>query len=213
MTLTCIHGKFNTSTRRNKVSVDGNSVYCTIDNFREYANYKQFFAFKYDTNTTITENVTDKNVTTNTSVSNAEIKNTVGQIYKLSANTKLYTSSSMKIAYNYKKNTKVQVLENVTSDIDKVKVLKTNLVRYMYNDNDTNTKNIAISTNTTTNNVLKNTYTLKSNTKLYKNSALRNGYNYKKGTKLKLLSKTNNIAKVQVVKTNIIRYVNMKYLK
>ena len=165
--------KFDTSTRRGKVTVDGNSVYCSIDNFKRYANYKQFFAFKYDVNTTITENVTDTKVTTNTSNENANIKNTVGQVYKLDKNTKLYASSSMTKAYNYKKNTKVQVLENVTSNIDKVKVLKTNLVRYMYVDNTVNTKNITISTNTTTNSVSNKTYTLKSNTKLFANLDLK----------------------------------------
>ena len=44
-------GKFNTSTRRGKVTVDGNTVYCSIDNFREYANYMKFFAFKNEGST------------------------------------------------------------------------------------------------------------------------------------------------------------------
>lgn len=41
-------GKFETSTRRGKVRVSGNTVYCSIDNFRNYANYSKFFAFKHD---------------------------------------------------------------------------------------------------------------------------------------------------------------------
>ena len=41
-------GKFDTSTRRGKVTVDGNTVYCSIDNFRNYANAQKFFAYKYD---------------------------------------------------------------------------------------------------------------------------------------------------------------------
>ena len=41
-------GKFDTSTRRGKVSVNGNTVYCSIDNFRNYANYKGFFCYGYD---------------------------------------------------------------------------------------------------------------------------------------------------------------------
>lgn len=41
-------GKFETSTRRGKVTVNGNTVYCSIDNFRNYANYTKFFAFKHD---------------------------------------------------------------------------------------------------------------------------------------------------------------------
>lgn len=43
-------GKFSTSTRRGKVTVDGNTVYCSIDNFRNYANYSKFFAFSHDGN-------------------------------------------------------------------------------------------------------------------------------------------------------------------
>ena len=43
-------GKFDTSTRRGKVTVDGNIVYCSIDNFRNYANYRGFFAYKHNGN-------------------------------------------------------------------------------------------------------------------------------------------------------------------
>lgn len=43
-------GKFETSTRRGKVTVAGNTVYCSIDNFREYANYTRFFAYAHDGN-------------------------------------------------------------------------------------------------------------------------------------------------------------------
>lgn len=55
-------GKFDTSTRRGKVTVSGNTVYCSIDNFRNYANYKGFFAYKHNGN--IQENT--GNVTTST---------------------------------------------------------------------------------------------------------------------------------------------------
>lgn len=41
-------GKFDTSTRRGKVTVSGKTVYCSIENFREYANYRGFFAYKHD---------------------------------------------------------------------------------------------------------------------------------------------------------------------
>lgn len=39
-------GKFDTSTRRGKVTVNGYNVYCSIENFREYANYTKFFVYK-----------------------------------------------------------------------------------------------------------------------------------------------------------------------
>ena len=47
-------GKFETATRRGKVTVDGNTVYCSIENFRNYANYNGFYAYKH--NGDITEN-------------------------------------------------------------------------------------------------------------------------------------------------------------
>ena len=46
-------GKFETSTRRGKVRVEGNTVYCSIDNFRNYANYTKFFAYTHNGNVTV----------------------------------------------------------------------------------------------------------------------------------------------------------------
>ena len=46
-------GKFETSTRRGKVRVEGNTVYCSIDNFRNYANYTKFFAYAHNGNVTV----------------------------------------------------------------------------------------------------------------------------------------------------------------
>lgn len=58
-------GKFETSTRRGKVSVNGNTVYCSIDNFRNYANYQKFFAYKHAGNVIVnnTQTVTTANYT------------------------------------------------------------------------------------------------------------------------------------------------------
>ena len=46
-------GKFETATRRGKVIVDGNIVYCSIENFRNYANYNGFYAYKHDGDVTV----------------------------------------------------------------------------------------------------------------------------------------------------------------
>lgn len=43
-------GKFETSTRRGKVTVSGNTVYCSVDNFIRYANTKGFFCYAHDGN-------------------------------------------------------------------------------------------------------------------------------------------------------------------
>lgn len=56
-------GKFDTPTRRGKVTISGNTVYCSVDNFREYANYTKFFAYQ---NTGETKPNDDKPVTTDT---------------------------------------------------------------------------------------------------------------------------------------------------
>ena len=49
-------GKFETSTRRGKITVVGNTVYVSVQNFRNYANAKGFFCYKHD------ENVQENNV-------------------------------------------------------------------------------------------------------------------------------------------------------
>ena len=40
------NGKFNTSTRRGKVIVEGNTIYCSVENFKKYSNYKNFFCYQ-----------------------------------------------------------------------------------------------------------------------------------------------------------------------
>lgn len=49
-------GKFETSTRRGKAAVKDNVVYVSKENFRKYANYKKFFAFKKETTETKVNN-------------------------------------------------------------------------------------------------------------------------------------------------------------
>lgn len=48
MTHICTHGKFETSTRRGKATVSGNTVYVSVENFRIYANAKGFFCYKHE---------------------------------------------------------------------------------------------------------------------------------------------------------------------
>lgn len=47
--------KFNTSTRKGLAEIQGNTVYVSINDFRNYANYQKFFCFKNDRND-VTEN-------------------------------------------------------------------------------------------------------------------------------------------------------------
>ena len=42
------NGKFNTASRRGNVTVSGNTVYCSISNFVNYANYRAFWCYSND---------------------------------------------------------------------------------------------------------------------------------------------------------------------
>lgn len=42
------NGKFDTPSRRGKVTVSGHTIYCTIDNFWQYANYRAFWCYSND---------------------------------------------------------------------------------------------------------------------------------------------------------------------
>lgn len=71
-------GKFDTSTRRGKVTVDGNKVYVSVSNFINYANAKGFFCYEHDgTATENTGNVTTSTYTryVNTNSLNLNVRN------------------------------------------------------------------------------------------------------------------------------------------
>ena len=42
------NGKFDTPSRRGKVTVSGHTIYCTINNFKQYANYRTFWCYSND---------------------------------------------------------------------------------------------------------------------------------------------------------------------
>lgn len=66
-------GKFDTSYRRGKAVVDGNTVYVTVDNFARYANAKGFFCYKHDSK--VEENVQEVAVAAYTRIVNTSSKN------------------------------------------------------------------------------------------------------------------------------------------
>ena len=91
-------GKFDTSTRRGKVTVNGNTVYCSIDNFRNYANYKGFFAYKHD------GNVQENNGSTTTSTYTRYVSTN-------SKNLNVRSSPNGTVISSLKKETAVTVAE------------------------------------------------------------------------------------------------------
>lgn len=102
-------GKFSTSSRIGKAKVSGNTVYVSIENFREYANYQKFFCFKND-RTDIKENTTTT-VVTDKVKSNV---NTVNYQVKITANGGLNIRSGASVSYSriggYAKNSIVTIL-------------------------------------------------------------------------------------------------------
>ena len=102
-------GKFSTSSRIGKAEVKGNTVYVSIENFREYANYQKFFCFKNDR--TDTKENTTTTVVTDKVESNV---NTVNYQVKVTANSGLNIRSGASTSYarigGYAKNSVVTIL-------------------------------------------------------------------------------------------------------
>lgn len=263
-------GKFNTSTRRGKATVNGNTVYVTIDNFRNYANAKGFFCYKHDgqvetnntqpvvtaaytryvnakiglnirnapngarigglingTQVTVAETNGEwsritapvngwvsSNYLATVPVLNAPVKNTTVAnqnfgTYKLKRNCFLYSNSNLTgTRYSYLANTVVTVLQNVNSRVDKIKVNKTGRIAYIDKSNYSNT----------TTNVSKNTVgqgRLLKGCYLYSNSNLSGvRYSYLDNTYVTILQNVSaNVDKIKVAKTGRIAYVNRNNYK
>ena len=101
-------GKFETSTRRGKVTVSGNTVYCSVDNFRNYANYKQFFCYGYNPNTVETENKTTVTTTQNV-ISDITSTNYKVKITASSLRIRNGASTSYKQIGSYSKNSIITI--------------------------------------------------------------------------------------------------------
>ena len=103
------NGKFDVSSRRGKATVNGNTVYVSIDNFRNYANYQKFFCFKND-RTDVKENTTTPIIVDNNT---SNVQNVNYQV-KVTANSGLNIRSGASTSYRrvggYSKNSIVTIL-------------------------------------------------------------------------------------------------------
>jgi uncharacterized protein YraI len=102
-------GKFSTSSRIGKAEVKGNTVYVSIENFREYANYQKFFCFKNDR--------TDTKENTTTTVVTDKVESNVNKVnyqVRITANGGLNIRSGASVSYSriggYAKNSIVTIL-------------------------------------------------------------------------------------------------------
>lgn len=257
------NGKYDVASRRGKAIVKGNTTYVSIQNFRQYANYKKFFCFKND-RTNVNENNNPSNnanvgiskanyqvkiiangglniragastsyprvggyakgtiVTilaesngfgktdrgwislnyTSTNIGNSSVLGTSGQTRKLARASILYSNSNLTgYRYNYKENTTVTVLENVATNVDKVRVNVTGRVAYI---NTNNYSSVFGSSNVGTVKRIKNCV-------LYSNSNLTGyRYQYKDNTSVIVLQHVNSyVDKVSVRMTGRVAYINV----
>lgn len=257
------NGKYDVASRRGKAIVKGNTTYVSIQNFRQYANYKKFFCFKND-RTNVNENNNPSNnvnvgiskanyqvkiiangglniragastsyprvggyaketiVTiltesngfgktdmgwislnyTSTNIGNSSVVGTSGQTKKLARASILYSNSNLTgYRYNYKENTTVTILENVDTNVDKVRVNVTGRVAYI---NTNNYSSVSGSSNVGTVKRIKNCV-------LYSNSNLTGyRYQYKDNTSVIVLQHVNSyVDKVRVRMTGRVAYISV----
>ncbi len=258
------NGKYDVASRRGKAIVKGNTTYVSIQNFRQYANYKKFFCFKND-RTNVNENNNSSGNTssgtskvnyqvritansglniragastsyprvggyakgtivtilaesngfgktdrgwislnyTSTNIGNSSVVGTSGQTRKLARASILYSNSNLTgYRYNYKTNTTVTILENVSANVDKVRVNVTGRVAYINTNSYSN-----ISGNSTTVGHVKRTR----NCVLYSNSNLTGyRYQYKDNTSVVVLQHVNSyVDKVRVRMTGRVAYISV----
>ena len=258
------NGKYDVASRRGKAIVKGNTTYVSIQNFRQYANYKKFFCFKND-RTNVNENNNSSGNTssgtskvnyqvritansglniragastsyprvggyakgtivtilaesngfgktdrgwislnyTSTNIGNSSVVGTSGQTRKLARASILYSNSNLTgYRYNYNTNTTVTILENVSANVDKVRVNVTGRVAYINTNSYSN-----ISGNLTTVGHVKRTR----NCVLYSNSNLTGyRYQYKDNTSVVVLQHVNSyVDKVRVRMTGRVAYISV----
>lgn len=257
------NGKYDVASRRGKAIVKGNTTYVSIQNFRQYANYKKFFCFKNE-RTNVNENNNPSNnanveiskanyqvkiiangglniragastsyprvggyakgtiVTilaesngfgktdrgwislnyTSTNIGNSSVVVTSGQTKKLARASILYSNSNLTgYRYNYKTNTTVTILENVSANVDKVRVNVTGRVAYI---NTNNYSSVSESSNVGTVKRIKNCV-------LCSNSNLTGyRYQYKDNTSVVVLQHVNSyVDKVRVRMTGRVAYISV----
>lgn len=257
------NGKYDVASRRGKAIVKGNTTYVSLQDFRQYANYKKFFCFKND-RTNVNENnnhsynanvgiskanyqvkiiangglniragastsyprvggyakgtivtilaesngfgKTDRGWIslnyTSTNIGNSSVVGTSGQTRKLARASILYSNSNLTgYRYNYKTNTTVTILENVSANVDKVRVNVTGRVAYI---NTNNYSSVSESSNVGTVKRIKNCV-------LYSNSNLTGyRYQYKDNTSVVVLQHVNSyVDKVRVRMTGRVAYISV----
>ena len=139
-------------------------------------------------------------VYTSRDINTLNIIQTVGQTKKLTRASILYSNSNLTgYKYNYKANTTITILQNISSNVDKIRVNMTGRIAYISKSNYTNVS----ATQSTTRKIKACTLYSKSNL-----SGVR--YQYKANTTVTVLQHINSyVDKVRVNATGRIAYINV----
>lgn len=197
------NGKFEISTRRGKVVVSGNTVYCSVDNFKKYANYKQFFCYQdiehsnYKSGETIFINMP------------VAIAYNNGTKSIVDCNGNQFWISNINI-----KNGHIQGQAIVCFDGGYTDIVQLGLEQFWCNEKYMNTIQTVQKVNSTEQQLSSSTVgqirKLKQNCIIYSNQNL-NGlkFNYRTNTSIKILKNINNdIDYIQVIQTGRKGYIN-----
>lgn len=168
----------------------------------------------YLSSTPVITNNTSSSSTTN----NVSYTTSIGSYYRFKTNTNIYYSSSMRgTYYTYLPRTQIKVLSHITSNIDRVQVVKTGRIGYCYTSVYSNNKTTSSSS---TNTIKYSTstgkyYRLKYQTNLYGRGNLTGTiYNYLPRTQIKVISHySSNVDYVYVVKTHRYAYCKVSTFK
>lgn len=202
--------KFNLYNRAGKVEVDGNNAYVSYDNFKQFGNYGNLYCYEPTNIEVELPKVEEQPV----EEIKPQIQNTIGQIKTFNKAVTLYSNSNLSgTTYQYKANTTIEILENVTANIDKIRVRVTGRIAYVDNTNlykEANT-NVAPAIKNTIGQVKR----FKANTTLYANSNLSGTtYQYLPNTSVVVLENvTADIDKIKVRQTGRVAYVKTSAYK
>ena len=139
---------------------------------------------------------------TSRDINTLNINKTVGQTKKLARASILYSNSNLTgYKYNYKANTTITILQNISSNVDKIRVNVTGRIAYI---NTNNYSSVSRSSNVGTVKRIKNCV-------LYSKSNLSGvRYQYKANTTVTVLKHINSyVNKVRVRMTGRIAYINV----
>lgn len=137
------------------------------------------------------------------------VTNTVGQTRKLTSATNLWSNANLTgTKYNYLANTTVLILANISSTVDKVRVVQTGREAYIatsaYGSSSSNISN-----------TVGQTKRFKNATTIYRNSNLTGArYNYLANTSVKILQNVSaSVDKISVIQTGRVGYVRTNTYK